>query len=145
MINLSISTPFKKLVRKEWFIASVEQTFNSEEIDTILTDVSILVRDDAFIRKYKKEYFGIDEATDVLSFPAGETSPETNHYYLGDIILSYPQAENNAKQANKSTQQEIKLLVIHGILHLLGYDHADEKTQKVMWEKQESILRLLPD
>jgi probable rRNA maturation factor len=143
MINLSISTSYKKQVAKDWFTQSALIALTFEQIDPELNDLSILVRNDNFLRKLKKQYFGIDEPTDVLSFQAGDENPETNHIYLGDIIISYPQAEKNAASANKSTEQEIRLLVVHGILHLLGHDHADEATQKAMWEKQDAILGLM--
>jgi len=143
MVNLSISNVFKKQVSKEWFTEAVNATLNHEKIDTSTSDLSILIRNDDFLRKLKKQYFGINEPTDVLSFPAGDLNPETNHYYLGDVIISYPQAENNAKNSNKTTQSELMLLVVHGVLHLLGYDHADEETQKEMWNKQDVILGTL--
>jgi probable rRNA maturation factor len=140
MINLSISNLYKKQVSKEWLTNAAIATLNDEKIDPSINDLSILVRNDNFLRKLKKQYFGIDEPTDVLSFPAGDKNPETNHIYLGDIIISYPQAEKNAALANKSTKEEILLLVVHGVLHLLGYDHADSETQNEMWGKQDVIL-----
>ena len=143
MIHLSITTQYKKQVIKDWFSSAAIATLEHEKIDLAKNDISILVRNDAFLRKLKKQYFGIDEPTDVLSFPAGDENPETGNIYLGDIIISYPQAEINASNANKTTQSEIALLVIHGVLHLLGYDHADDHDQKIMWEKQETILKTL--
>jgi probable rRNA maturation factor len=143
MINLSISNIYKKMVHREWFIEAVNTTLIQEYLDPNTNDLSILIRNDDFLRKLKRQYFGINEPTDVLSFPAGDVNPETNHQYLGDIIISYTQAENNANISNKTVKSEIMLLVIHGVLHLLGYDHADEATQKIMWEKQDAILKML--
>ena len=143
MIHISISTLYKKNVTKESLSDAAISTLEYEKIDPEINDISILVRNDPFIRKLKKQYFGIDEATDVLSFPAGDSDPESGHIYLGDIVISFPQAENNALAANKSTRSEISLLVVHGVLHLLGYDHADEESQKNMWAKQEMILNKL--
>jgi probable rRNA maturation factor len=143
MINLSISNVFKKQISKEWFTDAVNATLLHEKVDPSNNDLSILIRNDDFLRKLKKQYFGINEPTDVLSFPAGDVNPETNHNYLGDIIISYTQAEKNAETSNKTTRSELMLLVVHGVLHLLGYDHADPETQKVMWEKQDVILGVL--
>ena len=140
MINLSISRIYKKQVADDWFISPANAALEHENINPQSHDLSIIVRNDDFIKKYKLKYFGINEPTDVLSFPAGDPNPETGHIYLGDIIISYPQAEKNAVEANKMPREEIYLLVVHGVLHLLGYDHADQETQKIMWEKQEQIL-----
>ena len=123
MINLSISTSYKKLVNSEWFTQPAMAALLYEHIDPEVNDLSILVRNDSFLRKLNKQYFGIDEPTDVLSFPAGDINPETNHTYLGDIIISYPQTEKNASDANKTTQQEIMLLVVHVFHEILKQIH----------------------
>jgi probable rRNA maturation factor len=91
---------------------------------------------------------GIDAPTDVLSFSAQEdggpfvAAPEAGGY-LGDVILSYPRAVEQARERGHSTEQELDLLIVHGILHLLGYDHASEGEKAVMWAQQEAILESL--
>ena len=84
-----------------------------------------------------------DRPTDVLSFGSDETDPETGNRYLGDIIISYETAEKQASMANHDVQTEIKILLIHGFLHLLGFDHDTEKNKKMMWQKQFSIHKFL--
>lgn len=143
MVNISISTPFKKMITKDWLIKTVEIALHFEEKDPQNYDLTILIRNDDFIRKLKFKYFGIDESTDVLSFPAGDEDPETHRIYLGDVVISFPQTERQASAAGKTTKQEISLLVVHGILHLLGYDHIDDPSQDLMWKKQEMILNQL--
>ncbi|HLA08708.1 MAG TPA: rRNA maturation RNase YbeY, partial [Anaerolineales bacterium] len=78
--------------------------------------------------------------TDVLSFPASETDPETGSRYLGDILLSIPRAQEQATAAGHALDSEVQLLVVHGVLHLLGYDHAEAKEKRKMWKAQEEIL-----
>ena len=106
-------------------------------------DVTIVLSDDKQLHKLNREYLGFDAPTDVLSFPASESDPETGARYLGDIIISVERARSKAEAAAHPLQSELQLLVVHGVLHLLGYDHAeaDEKTR--MWAAQAKILERL--
>jgi probable rRNA maturation factor len=83
---------------------------------------------------------GIDAPTDVLSFPSGEIDPDSGEQYLGDILISYPRAAAQANSGEQTVQDELQLLVVHGILHLLDYDHLDEIGKQAMWAKQSKIL-----
>jgi probable rRNA maturation factor len=116
--------------------------FTSTSLDSGLT---ILLTDDAQLRQLNRQFLGIDEPTDVLSFPAGHLDPDTNTTYLGDIILSYPRAADQAAAAGHPVEEELRLLVVHGVLHLLGYDHAEPEDQTEMWEAQDRILKLIRD
>jgi probable rRNA maturation factor len=90
-----------------------------------------------------RQYLGVDAPTDVLSFPVGEVDPESEALYLGDILISYPQALAQAEAAGHPVQAELQLLVVHGTLHLLGYDHAEEDEKTLMWKAQDEILARL--
>jgi len=79
----------------------------------------------------------------VLSFPASETDPETGARYIGDIIISVPYAARSAEKAGHPVESELQLLVVHGVLHLLGHDHAEPKEKARMWKAQAEILELL--
>jgi len=103
-------------------------------------DISIVLTDDARLHQLNREYLGVDSPTDVLSFPASETDPETGARYLGDILISIPRAEEQAKLAGHPLESEVQLLVVHGVLHLLGHDHADAKEKAAMWQVQTEIL-----
>ena len=107
------------------------------------TDLSILVGNDSRIQQLNQEFMGIDAPTDVLAFPAGHLDPDTGRVYLGDVIISFPQAKNQADQAGHSLAAEINLLVIHGVLHLLGYDHDEPEGKAKMWSAQTQILTTL--
>ena len=111
-------------------------------------DLSVVVTTDQEIRALNQQYRGIDAATDVLAFAddasddrfvdAPDQSP-----YLGDVILSLPRAQVQADERGYDVWQEFKLLVVHGVLHLLGYDHATEGERETMWRRQDEILEIL--
>ena len=103
-------------------------------------DISVVLSDNPRLRELNREYLGIDAPTDVLSFPASETDPETGAHYLGDILISVPRAEEQAQSAGHALEAEVQLLVVHGVLHLLGYDHAEAKEKAKMWKTQAEIL-----
>ena len=88
-------------------------------------DITILLTDDAQLHELNRDYLGIDRPTDVLSFPASETDPETGDRYLGDIIISVGRAQAQASAAGHPLEAEAQLLVVHGVLHLLGHDHGE--------------------
>jgi probable rRNA maturation factor len=106
-------------------------------------DVTIVLTDDAQLQQLNRDYLGIDAPTDVLSFPASETDPETGASYLGDILISIPRAEAQAHAADHPLEAEVQLLVVHGILHLLGHDHATPEEKSKMWKAQAEILESL--
>ncbi len=106
-------------------------------------DITIVLTDDAQLRQLNRDYLRIDEPTDVLSFPASETDPDTGTRYLGDILLSIPRAESQARAAGHALEAEVQLLVVHGVLHLLGHDHAHAEEKSKMWKAQNEILEAL--
>ncbi len=106
-------------------------------------DITIVLTDDAQLQQLNRDYLRIDAPTDVLSFPASETDPETGVRYLGDILLSIPRAESQARAAGHPLDAEVQLLVVHGVLHLLGYDHAHTEEKSKMWKAQGEILEAL--
>jgi len=108
--------------------------------DTIMT---IVISDDEKLQHLNQQFLGIDQTTDVLSFPSGDIDPDTGGKYLGDILISFPQAQRQADAAGHSLSDELQLLVVHGCLHLLGFDHDNEDNKKIMWAAQNEILNLL--
>jgi probable rRNA maturation factor len=144
MINIEIIDRFKAFIEPHIIQIAAQQTLLHQNI-TDEVDFSILVEDEDKLKELNHQYLGIDSATDVLSFPANEIDPETGRNYLGDIIISFNHAKEQARNASHSTDSEIQLLVVHGILHLLGYDHANSKEKKKMWAIQDDILTSIPD
>lgn len=106
-------------------------------------DITIVLTDDDQLRELNLDYLGIDAPTDVLSFPASESDPETGVRYLGDILISVRRAAQQAQAAGHSLQAEAQLLVVHGTLHLLGHDHADAEQKTRMWAAQAEVLKRL--
>ena len=93
------------------------------------------------IRELNRNFRQVDSVTDVLSFESdGEVDPETGNEYLGDIVICLEQAAKQAEQSGHSVENEIGLLEIHGLLHLLGYDHMDEDQKNEMWHYQNLYL-----
>lgn len=103
-------------------------------------DLTLVLTDDEQLHRLNRDFLGIDTPTDVLSFPASESDPETGAHYLGDILLSIPRAEAQARSAGHSLADEARLLVVHGVLHLLGHDHAEPDEKARMWQAQGEIL-----
>ena len=93
------------------------------------------------IRNLNQSYRNVDSVTDVLSFSSGgETDPETGKEYLGDIIICLDRASFQAVQSGHPVENEICLLLIHGLLHLLGYDHTTDEEHEEMWKLQNQYL-----
>jgi len=113
------------------------------EIDFANADITIVLTDDRQLHELNLDYLGVDAPTDVLSFPASEMDPETGTTYLGDIILSIPRAIAQAQAGGHPVEAEAQLLVVHGTLHLLGYDHATDEEKAVMWGEQAKVLEKL--
>lgn len=103
-------------------------------------ELSIVLSSESHLHTLNLQHLGIDAPTDVLSFPAGETDPDTGDLYLGDILISYPRAQAQAEAGEHSLRDELQLLVVHGALHLLDYDHANEDGKSRMWAVQRSVL-----
>ncbi|MFC2037330.1 rRNA maturation RNase YbeY [Chloroflexota bacterium] len=108
--------------------------------------VTLVITDDLALQQLNRDFLGIDAPTDVLAFSSQEeggpfvVAPEAGDY-LGDVIVSYPRSVAQAAEVGHPVEQELNLLVVHGLLHLLGYDHADEAGKAIMWTRQEAILR----
>jgi probable rRNA maturation factor len=103
-------------------------------------EATIVLSDDAHLQALNQQFLGIDAPTDVLSFPGGDTDPDSEELYLGDVIVSLPRAQAQAAAGGYPAQDELQLLVVHGVLHLLGYDHAEDDEKAKMWAIQAAIL-----
>jgi probable rRNA maturation factor len=106
-------------------------------------DLTIALVDDVRIQGLNRDFLGHDASTDVLSFPANQTDPETGCLYLGDVVISPARAAEQAGERGHSLEAEMQLLVAHGVLHLLGHDHADAGDKERMWAAQVEVLEHL--
>lgn len=128
------------------------------------TGLDIGVIDEGGMRELNKRYRGLDEPTDVLSFPYsdraaqalfyGETPPGQGSQAefvvprgtarsLGEVVIALPYAQHQAQERGHPLREELALLLIHGILHLLGYDHQEKEDELRMWEESRRLLSLL--
>ena len=123
-------------------------------------EVGLTLTDDAGIREINRSCRGLDTATDVLSFPmlsygtagdfsaledsyGGNFNPDTGEILLGDIVISVDHVHAQAKEYGHSERREFAFLIVHSILHLLGYDHMEQEDAALMEDKQENILEAM--
>jgi probable rRNA maturation factor len=112
-------------------------------------DISVVMTNNLKIKALNKKYRNINKATDVLSFPIyskvelKKLKASKDLLNLGDIVISYDKAIAQAKEYGHSLKREISFLFIHGLLHLLSYDHMNKKEEKIMFELQEKVLNSL--
>ena len=111
--------------------------------DSADADITIVLTDDRQLHELNREFLGVDAPTDVLSFPSSEEDPETGASYLGDILISIPRAAQQALAGGHPLEAEVQLLVVHGVLHLLGHDHAEAEEKALMWNEQAKVLERL--
>ncbi len=140
MINLRVPRAYRGLVLEEELVHAAIKTIEYQGIKPDDVDVSIVIENDVKLRELNRNFLGIDAVTDVLSFALVEKDPENDRLYLGDVIISFPRAKAQSEQAGHSVMDELDLLAVHGILHLMGYDHAEPMAKEKMWDAQAKIL-----
>ncbi|MBR3624534.1 MAG: rRNA maturation RNase YbeY [Selenomonadaceae bacterium] len=107
------------------------------------SEVSVTITNDAEIHKLNKQYRGIDRPTDVLSFAFRESEDDLDKENLGEIIISLPRATAQAEEYGHSLKREVAFLTVHGMLHLLGYDHIEEEDREEMENEQKIVMEAL--
>ncbi|MDR2490352.1 MAG: rRNA maturation RNase YbeY [Spirochaetaceae bacterium] len=111
-------------------------------------ELSVLFCGNQFIQSLNLRYRGIDSPTDILSFPylqlEGEMTGDKRLVPAGDIVISLEEMQANAEQAGIGAEEELRRLLIHGILHLAGFDHATNEASEPMLRQQEALLKELP-
>lgn len=138
MINIIIAEDYTKEFNWTILENTAKLVLQHQNISEDAT-LSIVIDDNEKLRELNNQFREIDAPTDVLSFPSGEIDPETGSKYLGDIIISWEKVKTQAIQ--QSIECEMRLMVIHGVLHLLGYDHSTDREQEEMWDIQDQILK----
>lgn len=117
----------------------------SDVLDVNVSLVSIVLTDNKYIHEINKTYRNVDRETDVISFAFmdNDENIKSDITDLGEIYISLEKAHSQAEEYNHSFEREICFLLVHGLLHLLGYDHMNEKDEKEMFSLQEEILSSL--
>lgn len=136
----------------EPFVDAVDATAIERQVARTLATVAphqpaaltVVITDDTTIQNLNREYLSIDAPTDVLAFSqtAGAAMPPSGAgpRYLGDVIVSYERAVAQSEEYDQPIERELGRLVIHGTLHLLGYNDQTEADRERMWDIQERIL-----
>jgi probable rRNA maturation factor len=142
MINLEIDQEFQTKVESTLIEVAAQTTLRHQSVlpNTALT---IVITGDEQIHELNRQYRDVDAPTDVLSFATQFIDPESQDHYLGDVIISYPRAAEQAQKRGHPVEDELQLLVVHGVLHLFGHDHAESDEKNRMWKAQGEILSLL--
>ncbi|MCJ7701925.1 MAG: rRNA maturation RNase YbeY [Anaerolineales bacterium] len=142
MITIQISEAFNSQIKASLLEQAANLTLTHLSVPEN-TSMTIAITGDQEIQQLNRQFRDIDAPTDVLSFPAGYPDPESGTTYLGDIIISVPQAALQAERGGHPLEDELQLLVVHGCLHLLGHDHAEPAEKTEMWAAQKAILEQL--
>ena len=146
-LDIEENKEYEEIIKKV-----VEECFKVEGLEDSKLYISITLTTPENIRKYNKEYRNIDKETDVLSFPMFEKDELDNMIrnkdfenieILGDMVISIPQVEVQAKEYGHSFERELAYMVVHSFYHLMGYDHIEEADKEVMRPKEENILNRL--
>lgn len=141
-LNLHIAESVSTYIDHAKIIRTVDEIMKYTEASPEMF-ITIVFEEDELLHQMNKKFLDIDAPTDVLSFPAEYIDPETRESYLGDVLISVPRAIEQASAGDHSVEDELQLLVVHGVLHLLGYDHIEEKDKERMQVTQRTILRRL--
>lgn len=144
---------YKQIEEKEAYEKTIkkvlEQCFKEEKMEKTNLYITITLTNSENIKEINREYRNIDKATDVLSFPMFEKDELEekfkNNFFeheevLGDIVISIPKVEEQAKEYGHSFERELSYMIVHGFYHLMGYDHIKEEDKKKMRPKEEKIL-----
>lgn len=145
-VDVQVAPAYAEAVPAERLRAVARAVLRTEgRSGTGSVELTLVITDDSGIQALNRDFLDNDAPTDVLAFGALEddgpfvAAPEAGDY-LGDVIVSYPRAVAQAQEHGHSAEQELNLLVVHGILHLLGHDHADQECKATMWARQDAIL-----
>ena len=163
-VSVQVFEAFEHLVSGDWLRRVARSTLAVEGTASPATGgqsaLGIVMADDEAVRALNRKHRGLDETTDVLAFPfhrqdeyygQGSSEPDAGEFILppgeeaglGEVIVSYPQALRQAEHAGHSPDRELALLVAHGVLHLLGHDHAEADEEAEMKEKEAAVLALV--
>ena len=142
-VSLHVKPAYARFVRVRALAGLARKVLAAEEVEEP-NALSIVVTDDPTLRTLNRWYRGEDTPTDVLSFSLvandGFLVPPEHLREIGEIVISYPTAARQARSAGHSTRDELAHLLVHGVLHLVGYDHEQPRETKAMRAREEALL-----
>jgi len=129
--------PYYPLMRR-----ILSEILEDNDLDPKTNQFSVVFSSDLELSRLNSHFREINGPTDVLAFPSDEEEPESGNKYLGDIVISMDQVNKQQELFNDNEMSIIFLLVVHGTLHLLGYDHDTKLEKKKMWDQQTFYLSM---
>jgi probable rRNA maturation factor len=146
-ISIHVGEKFGELIDEDWARSTAQNILKAEKVEPPY-EVSLVFTDSETVKQLNRDYREVDEPTDVLAFHMLPQKGVDNSFALppdgvirlGEVIISYPQAVEQAKEQGHSPERELALLIIHGILHLLGYDHEEPEGESEMKKKERELL-----
>ena len=147
-INVLIDEGVEAPLKVDWLRRVVEQVLSSENVSPAV-ELGLVIASQERVQQLNRSYLGRDEPTDVLAFSTTEeigadsppfVTPPDGVLHLGEVIISYPQAVIQAEEHQHSIKKEIAILIIHGVLHLLGYEHDEPELERQMRAREMEIL-----
>lgn len=139
MLTLIVPNSYAKHLDQKRLSLAWEVSLKQLKLPT-KASATLRITNNALIRQFNLNWRDENAVTDVLSFENAYTDPETGEEYLGDIIISFQKAKQQAQLGGHPVQTEIEMLFVHGILHLVGYDHGDKEEWQAMTDIQNTIL-----
>jgi probable rRNA maturation factor len=141
-ISVQVDGAYASRLSDDWLADVARAALASEDVPE--AQLGVVITDDEIVRDLNRRFAGEDETTDVLSFSlregeafaalSGEPEP------LGEVIIALPVAERQAREAGHPLEREVAHLLVHGVLHLLGYDHAEPEEEQLMRAKEQALL-----
>jgi probable rRNA maturation factor len=149
-INILVDEGVEAGVEPSW-LEEVAQRVLAAEKANAKTEVGIVVTGQEMVQQLNRNFRGQDEPTDVLAFSSREEAVGLPTFilapdglsHLGEVIISCPQAQKQAEEHGHSLKKELTILLIHGLLHLLGYDHEEEAQELKMQAREKELLKLI--
>lgn len=142
-LNLEVEDSVASRVDQASILAMLDRVLAEDEIEEGAA-VTVVLADDTLLHELNLRHREVDAPTDVLSFPADEgeefPTPEGEPRYLGDIVVSVERVGRQAAEAGLAERDELAHVILHGLLHLLGYDHEEPEEEAVMKAREEGVL-----
>lgn len=147
-LGIQIDEAFQGQVEEAWLRGVVTKTLEAESVPSP-AEVSLVITDDKALHDLNRRYRGLDEPTDVLAFSFLEggafVAPPDGLRHLGEVFISLPRARAQAGEAKHPFPRELAHLLVHGLLHLLGYEHEEAISEMAMRGREDTILAQIPD
>jgi probable rRNA maturation factor len=140
-IDVQVGARYQSKVKPTVLRQAAQATLDQRRLKRHV-ELTIVITGNAQLRSLNRAFREVDAPTDVLAFAIDE-QPRPDTIYLGDVVISYPQAREQAQTGGHPVEAELQLLVVHGVLHLLGHDHYTEAEKNVMWKAQTAVLKKL--